>query len=166
MPRAQSVASSVQRPKSSVQSPASSVQSPAANTCVQSPGIPVCRVQASGRPQSKRPDIQSPSIQSPSVQSTSVEASRVQVSRVQASRVQASRVQASKCPESKRLQSKRPDHASRIQLFRYANEPYFVVCISKIENVCSSELFSMVMCVLSHKCAVTFEDNKYNLLHL
>ena len=34
--------SRVQSPGSSVQSPESSVQSPASNTCVQSPGIPVC----------------------------------------------------------------------------------------------------------------------------
>ena len=54
MPRVHSLASSVfsvqrpasrvQRPESKVQSPKSSVQSPASNSCVQSPGIPVCRL--------------------------------------------------------------------------------------------------------------------------
>ena len=38
----QSAASRVQRPESSVQRPESSVQSPVFNSCVQSPGIPVC----------------------------------------------------------------------------------------------------------------------------
>ena len=38
----QSPASRVQRPGSSVQGPESSVQSPASNSCIQSPGIPVC----------------------------------------------------------------------------------------------------------------------------
>ena len=49
----QSPASTVQRPQSSVHSPASrvhrpesSIQSPASNSCVQSPGIPVCRDRA------------------------------------------------------------------------------------------------------------------------
>ena len=38
----QSPASRVQGPESSVQRPWSSVQSPTSNSCVQSPGIPVC----------------------------------------------------------------------------------------------------------------------------
>ena len=38
----QSPASRVQRPASRVQRPESSVQSPVFNSCVQSPGIPVC----------------------------------------------------------------------------------------------------------------------------
>ena len=49
--RVQSPAPRVQRPESSVQSPASrvqhsesSVQSPVSNSCVQSPGIPVCPI--------------------------------------------------------------------------------------------------------------------------
>ena len=44
----------------------------------------------------------------------------VQGSRVQASRFQASRVQVSNHSDSKRPESKRRDHASRIQLLRYA----------------------------------------------
>ena len=36
--------SNVQCPECSVQSPESSIQSPASNSCVQSPGIPVCLV--------------------------------------------------------------------------------------------------------------------------
>ena len=40
--RVQRPESRVQLPESSVQSPESSVQSPASNSCVQSPGIPVC----------------------------------------------------------------------------------------------------------------------------
>ena len=39
----QRLESSVQCPESSVQNPESSVQSPESNTCVQSPGTPVCR---------------------------------------------------------------------------------------------------------------------------
>ena len=41
--RVQRPESSVQRPESSVQRPESSVQSPASNSCLQSPGIPVCQ---------------------------------------------------------------------------------------------------------------------------
>ena len=40
--RIQGPASSVQSPVSRVQRPESSIQSPVSNTCVQSPGIPVC----------------------------------------------------------------------------------------------------------------------------
>ena len=89
--------------------------------------------QATKRPESKCPSVQSPSVQAP----------RVEVSRVQASGVQALSCLESKGPEckcsdvqnpssqsasiqvfrfqaSKSLESKHPDHASRVQLFRYA----------------------------------------------
>ena len=40
--RVQRLESNVQSPTSRVQRPESNVQSPASNTCIQSPGIPVC----------------------------------------------------------------------------------------------------------------------------
>ena len=42
--RVQSPKPRAQSPESSIQRPESSVQSPASNSCVQSPGIPVCRL--------------------------------------------------------------------------------------------------------------------------
>ena len=84
-------------------------------------------------------------VQSPNVQSPSVQASRVQVRKVQAfqtSRVQVSRVQLSRRPESIPLnvqcpsvqsssvkgsrvqESRRPEHASRVQFFRYIFKSY------------------------------------------
>ena len=164
------IVSSAQSPKCSIQRPASRVQRPASR--VQQPTL-ASRVQEFRYAESKRPGVHSPSVQT----------SRVQASRVQESRVQASRRPEFKCPESKRLESKRPSvqsssvqspsvYSPSVQTMRPRSSFFGMptspkdVCISKIENVCSSELFSMVMCVLSHKCAVTFEDNKYNLLHL
>ena len=50
-----------------------------------------------------------------------VEIANAQSPSVQAPKVQATRVQVSRSPESKRPESRRLEHASRLQIFRYAH---------------------------------------------
>ena len=96
--------------------------------------VQLSKVQAYRRPESKRQGVQSPSVQSPRVQASGVQVSSrpeskrpgVQSPSTQASRVQSSKVQASRCPESKR-----PDHASGVQIFRYASVTFrfYKICV-------------------------------------
>ena len=85
---------------------------------VQSPSVQSSIIQVSRRPESKPPGVQIPSVQASRVQDSKRPV--VKSPRVQSYRVQVSNSPESKRPNSKNAESKRPNHTSRVQLFRYA----------------------------------------------